>query len=216
LIRGLKFGEGTLAPATEGQEKTWDRLVEHLEGIVRLRAVEFYGPQDVSKSLKAVKMDSLLPIPQLTLILKGLLLERVPLARFKTIIDSLNNASTGKLSVAKAQELVRQTPSIREDLPGNSLPAQYRFRRVSDQLDLEIAGCVDQGWPEAVFTANIVKVGQWLMAFRTGLGDASQTDHVAVLCSAQSRPYVRALIQAEFRDIPVLSAQATACGPSGS
>jgi hypothetical protein len=211
-----KWREPEKTGGSRRRERTevWDHLeyiTRHVESIVRLNLVQFFGvqeadntlgtwletrlPHEAEQYLRTVRADHCM-LRRTTRQLQGLLRDRVPLTRPERVAAGLR-AAHGIGDPAECRRLLREP--LREQLWGND--GEYMHFRLSDSIEAMLNA---KSAPGERFSASPEDLQEFFSALRTELPDQG-TRPALVIRGERLRYFVRYLIREEWPEVPVLA-----------
>lgn len=228
------------ADAAWVQETDWDKataagldlldpvdvILRHLRRVISENLADFLGHSDVNDLLKkseepdvAALVKSHDAVNTLTMVLRGLLAEKVPMAAIEEIFNYFLEAY-GKKSIEEMIEELRMLRRIREQLPGNSrnftlLPVGKNLEKVlsdslvANQLAL-MPNSKNPDKPMNVLAMPPETCQEALLAIRSAL--SSMSSEALVVSDHALRNPLRKLVELEFPKLHVLSNRELAKG----
>jgi tetratricopeptide (TPR) repeat protein len=182
--------------------------VRHLESILEDHLSDLIGHQEVQSLLESDPEVSEMPagpddLTVLTLVLKRLLDEQVPIVQLAGIVSEFRKLRETGIPLWKIGEAIRSTPEVRPSLPGNS--AAYVHYRLGPRYEAMVINFVVSDGQPPVLAMEPERRFDALAVLRKELGP--QRNVALVVDNPDARPFVRELIAGEAPRIPVLSRQ---------
>jgi tetratricopeptide (TPR) repeat protein len=188
----------------------WDWLeyiLRHLMCIVEMNAVEYLGHQEVFGLLEEHQDASLREFAEsdtrlsdLTEVLRGLVIERVPIRALEEIVGQFR-ALREENFAGEIIEAVRMMPIVKRTLPGND--GTYNLFVLGKRFEEAIRESIYGVKESRVLAMLPEKCQECLVAVRNS--GASLPKGAVVVRDPNLRPFVRKLIELEFPRVPVLS-----------
>jgi hypothetical protein len=215
MVRDMPLPPKTLGSGPQSEK--WQSLTKELERVAREHMADFYGLQDVATTLSKLELqecnrtkiaeyreiqENPESLAALTIVLKGLLSEQVPLTKFGQIVGKFSSCRSLGMPLVRIGEEIRSLPDIRVHLPSNR-PSTRLLVRLAPETEAQVSVCVDRTWAEPVLDrcqeieTHLTSSGDQLLKMADGKGAAFVT-------SEAIRPFVRRL--ADIR-VPVLSSR---------
>ena len=204
------------AQGGRGRERTevWsclEYLTRHIEFVVRLNLLQFFGvqeadnmlgewletslPAEAAQHIRAVREDHRL-LRRTTRQLQGLLRDRVPLTQPQRIAAGLR-AAHGMDDPAECRRLLREP--LRDQLWGND--GEYAHFRLSDAIEAVLDA---KSLPGERFSLSPEDLQEFFSALRTEFYENGRRPAL-VTSGERLRYFVRYLIREEWPDVPVLA-----------
>jgi hypothetical protein len=217
LYRAEQFNfppEGDWVESEKGRTGAWNHLeyiTRHIEHVVRLNIVQFFGvqetynllgewlnaglPAEVADHLRTIRDDHRL-LRRTSRQLQELLTDRVPLTQAERVATGLM-ASHRVDDPAEGRRILRD--SLRDQLWGND--GEYLHFKLSDSINALLNG---KSSPGERLELSPEDLQEFLSAVRSELG--SNGHRAAIVTSGERLRYlVRYLIREEWNEVPVLA-----------
>ncbi|MBV7338550.1 FHIPEP family type III secretion protein [Chloroflexi bacterium TSY] len=137
----------------------------------------------------------------LTIVLKSLLKERVPIVAFEEIADEFMRLKNSNIGLIPITEAMRSIPKICPQLPGNN--ESYHFYQLDSKFEDVLNSNFNRSDSHAVLAIEPQQYQRFLASMRNAM--TVQWNTALIVNNAFLRPFVKRLIANEFPDIPILS-----------
>jgi tetratricopeptide (TPR) repeat protein len=207
-FRGYWIAQKDWAKAEKvGLWEVMEYPLRHLEALLERNLGEFVTHQELTRLLGAGEEDARLQIGSssgeltaLTLVVRALLSEAVPVRAFNVICKTVVELRTSGATLVDIVERVRALPEILPQLPGQS--TRYSFYQLGVHLEKELTRSIYRESPQPLLALEPQRCQDILTTIRGRAG----VDALALLVkNAELRPLVRKLVELEFPNMPVLS-----------
>ena len=183
----------------------------HVQAVLEMRLGEFLSHQDVADLLhihlsadEAEEAAQSLLTP-LVSVIRGLLVERVPVRSVPTIVDQVREGLDAGRSLVSIGDRIRRTEELRFALPGAGWSCGYL--RLTPGTEAEIGRKVHDVGGEPVLVIDPELTKQLLAALRSAVAALGpEPGQVALLVSEPGlRVHVRCLVELEFPHLAVVA-----------
>ena len=189
----------------------WDTLeypIRHLESVLQRNLAEFLGHQEVNDLIYECCPEKLQHydnhpenLTKLTILLRGLVSEKVPITEFKTILKYFETHDQDEKNLTNVINNIRLIPEIKKVLPGNR--EKTHFKKLSTRLESEFQNAIHIDHGKYFLAISPEKTQDVLIAVRKKIVDA---ENIAIVVeNTQLRPLVGQLLKLEFPNTPVIS-----------
>ncbi len=184
----------------------------HVQAMLEARLGSFLSHQDVADLLQihlsdvtTAKTTGALELTPLTLVIRALLMERVPVRSVPAIVERLRDGLASGTALVPLVEDIRLLDGIRHDLPG--LAWNTRYWRLTPATEATLVRRLRLLDGSAVLALEPELTQEFLAAVRLAVTDLpADAGPVAVMVADPAiRPQVRRLIELEFPHLPVVA-----------
>lgn len=195
----------------DAKGRLWNNLeyiIGHSEAIIGKNLDKLLGYQQTLDMLR-IQLPDLFDrmkdnpedLNSLTIVLKSLLKERVPIVAFEEIADEFMRLKNSNIGLIPITEAMRSIPKICPQLPGNN--KSYHFYQLDSKFEDVLNSNFNRSDSHAVLAIEPQQYQRFLASMRNAM--TVQWNTALIVNNAFLRPFVKRLIANEFPDIPILS-----------
>ncbi len=218
LVRDVPVAEGILSGSQREKRQT---IVAELGRVGHACMADYYDSQDVLGALNKLPGDQqgAAGIPEdadlvgaLTIVLRGLLSEEVPIRELAPIVAAFQRGRSEGRDLVSTVEEIRSLPQLRTALAGNNPELPHLVTRLSAALEAGVEASIDRTWTEPVPRAPSPGSRNVAAALEAALKPMAAHAGTRLVTRAEIRPFVRgfaapAAVLSEREILPALVAR---------